>query len=406
MIAHVSKWVLPVSGPPIRDGAVLVAGDRIQAVGPAEEILPGFTGLIVEHGSGAILPGVVNCHVHLEFSALAGRVPPQEHWPDWLEATLSAYGRLAPGEVEAGIAQAINALWQSGTVLVGEVTNTGASWPLLENGPLSYHLFYECLGFDLVEDFDLPEVFPWFGRPEVAAAAWVSAGAHAPYSVSAALFRAVNAWNAARRGPQMVHLAESQAEVEFLAQGDGFCEGLLKSRGRWVPDFQPPGVNPPAYLNRLEFLGPRTLAVHGARLSAADCDLVAATGTWLVLCPRANRYTGAGVPPVPDLLRAGVKLALGTDSLAGNWDLNLFGEMLWLYQNFPAWPGHLWLRLGTRNGARALGRSREFGSLEPGKKAALGFLPLSGSRDFWGELFAAGATGKWRWLGWPGSPGK
>ena len=308
-------------------------------------------------------------------------------------------GRLLPEEIEAGIARAMDALWQSGAVLVGEVTNTGASWPHLESGPLSYHLFYECLGFDLLEAFDLPELFPWFGRPEVAGAAWVSAAAHAPYSVSAALFRAIAAWNTARSGPQMVHLAESQAEIDFLARGNGFFEGLLKRRGRWVPGFQPPGAGAAAYLEGLGFLGPRTLTVHGTQLSAADCDLLAGTKTWLVLCPRANRYTGAGAPPVPELLQAGVNLCLGTDSLAGNWDLNLFGEMLWLYQNFPAWPGDLWLRQGTLNGARALGRDQEFGSLTPGKKAALGFIPLEGSRDFWGELFAAGAAGKLRWLG-------
>ena len=399
MIAHVSKWVLPVSGPPIRDGAVVVQGDRIVAVGPAAEVLSGFTGLICEPGPGAILPGVVNCHVHLEFSALAGKVPPQSRWEDWLEATLAAYGALAAGEIAAGIPPAIEALRQSGAVLVGEVTNTGASWPLLEAGPLSYHLFYECLGFDLLKKFNLPEVFPWFGRPEVA-------GTDLDLRRGpCALFRVRPLVPGRRRvelgpiGPQTVHLAESQAELDFLASGNGFFEGLLKRRGRWVPDFQPPGVSPPAYLNRLGFLGPRTLAVHGTQLTAGDCDLLAATKTWLVLCPRANRYTGAGTPPVPDLLKAGVNLALGTDSLAGNWDLNLFGEMLWLYQNFPAWPGALWLRLGTLNGAQALGRDREFGSLEPGKKAALGFLPLEGSRDFWGELFTAGAAGKFRWLG-------
>jgi cytosine/adenosine deaminase-related metal-dependent hydrolase len=399
MIAHVSKWVLPVSGPPIRDGAVVVQGDRIVAVGPAAEVLSGFTGLVCDHGDGAILPGVVNCHVHLEFSALAGKVPPQSRWEDWLEATLAAYGGLAAGEIEAGIPQAIEALRQSGAVLVGEVTNTGASWLRLESGPLAYHLFYECLGFDLLEKFNLPEVFPWFGRPEVAGADWISAAAHAPYSVSASLFRAIAEWNSARSGLQMVHLAESQMELDFLARGNGFFEGLLKRRGRWVPDFEPPGVSPPAYLNRLGFLGSRTLAVHGTQLTAGDCDLLAATKTWLVLCPRANCYTGAGAPPVPDLLKAGVNLALGTDSLAGNRDLNLFGEMLWLYQNFPAWPGALWLRLGTLNGAQALGRDREFGSLDPGKMATLGFLPLEGSRDFWGELFTSGAAGKFRWLG-------
>ena len=398
MIAHVSKWVLPVDQPPIRDGAVVVEGDQIFTVGPAPEVLRGFTGLICEHGNGAIVPGLVNSHVHLEFSALAGRVPPQRRWEDWLAATLAAYGELTPVEVGAGIGCGLDALRQSGTALVGEVTNTGASWPFLKSGLVSYHLFYECLGFHLVEQFDLPEVFPWFEQPEVASTQWISAAAHAPYSVSAPLFKAVDAWNAARLGPQMVHLAESRAELDFLTGGNGFFERLLKQRGRWVPEFQAPGVSPPAYLNNLEFLGSRTLAVHGAWLSAADCDLLAATGTWLVLCPRANRYTGAGMPPVPDLLQAGVNLALGTDSLAGNWDLNLFGEMLWLHQNFPAYSGDLWLRLGTLNGAQALGRDQEFGSLTPGKKAAFGFIPLQGRGAFWSELFTAGAAGKWRWL--------
>ncbi|MHB9072775.1 MAG: amidohydrolase family protein [Desulfobaccales bacterium] len=399
MIAHVSKWVLPVDQPPIRDGAVVVEGGRIFAVGPAGAVLRGFTGLICEHGEGAIVPGVVNSHVHLEFSALAGRVPPQVRWEDWLAATLAAYGELAPVEVEAGIGRALDALRASGTALVGEVTNTGASWPFLKTGPLSYHLFYECLGFHLVEQFCLPEVFPFFEQPEVTDAQWISAAAHAPYSVSATLFKAVDEWNAARLAPQMVHLAESRAELDFLTGGNGFFEGLLKERGRWVPEFQAPGVSPPAYLNSLEFLGSRTLAVHGAWLSEADCDLLAATGTWLVLCPRANRYTGAGMPPVPDLLQAGVNLTLGTDSLAGNWDLNLFGEMLWLHQNFPAYPGDLWLRLGTLNGAQSLGRAQELGSLTPGKKAAFGFIPLASRGEFWSELFTAGAAGKWRWLG-------
>ena len=125
------------------------------------------------------------------------------------------------------------------------------------------------------------------------------------------LFRAVDAWNVARSGLQMVHLAESQAEIDFLARGNGFFEGLLKRRGRWVPDFQPPGAGAAAYLEGLGFLGPRTLTVHGTQLTAADCDLLAGTKTWLVLCPRANRYTGAGAPPVPDLLKAGVNLCPG-----------------------------------------------------------------------------------------------
>ncbi len=399
MIAHISKWVLPVSQPPIRDGAVLVQRHEILAVGPAREVLPGFKGLICDHGSGAILPGLVNCHTHLEFSALAGQIPPQERWEEWLKAALDQREALAPAQVDQGIIQGIAALRRGGTALVGEVSNTGASLPHLENSPMAYHLFYECLGFNLKERLDLTESFGFFGEAGIAENPCISAAAHAPYSVSAALFQAVSRWNDDSR-PQTVHLGESQAELDFLAKGNGFFQDLLKSRGRWLEDFCPPGPSPVAYLHDLEFLGPRTLAVHGVWLEEPDCRLLAQSGTWLVLCPRANRYTGAGVPPVDQFLGSGVNLALGTDSLAGNWDLNLFGEMRWLHRLFPAYPGDLWLRLGTLNGARALGRDRDLGSLEPGKRAALGFVPLKGASDnIWQELFSAGAAGNFRWLG-------
>jgi cytosine/adenosine deaminase-related metal-dependent hydrolase len=397
MIAHVSKWVLPVSRPPIRDGAVVVRRDKIQAVGPAREVLNGFKGLVCDHGEGAILPGLVNCHAHLEFSALAGRITPQERWEEWLEKTLAQRESLDPAEVERGILEGIKALHRSGTALVGEVSNTGASLPYLEASPLDYHLFYECLGFNLRERLDLAETFPFLAA--AAAAGNISAAAHAPYSVSPELFQAISRWNGMGSLPQTVHLGESRAERDFLAEGNGFFRDLLKNRGRWVDDFRAPEASPASYLHGLDFLGPRTLAVHGVWLDEADCHLLAQSQTWLVLCPRANRYTGAGVPPVGGLLQAGVNLALGTDSLAGNWDLNLFGEMHWLHRHFPAPPGDLWLRLGTLNGARALGRDRDLGSLEPGKKAAFGFIPFKETKDdFWRELFAAGAAGKFRWL--------
>ena len=399
MTAHVANWVLPITSPPIREGAVVVENGRIVLVGPAQEVLKGFSGRVCDHGHGAILPGVVNCHAHLEFSALAGQVPPQERWEDWLEATLAESARLSPEEVDAGIAQGIKALRQSGAALVAEVTNTGASWPYLEQAALQYHLFYECLGFDLLEQKDLTEWFPFFSQPRVAAAAQVSAAAHAPYSVSVPLFRAIREWNAARGRPQTVHLGESRAEVEFLARGNGFFEGLLRRRGRWVADFSPPRLSPGAYLERLGFLGRSTLTVHGVWLEAGDLEALRRSGTWMVLCPRANRYTGAGTPPVAALIEAGILLALGTDSLAGNWDLNLFGEMLWLYRNFPAYPGDQWLRLGTINGALALGRDGDLGSLEAGKAGALGFIPLMGAADFWDELYTAGARGGFCWLG-------
>ena len=376
---------------------MVVRRGKIQAVGPAREVLSGFKGLVCDHGAGAILPGLVNCHAHLEFSALAGRIAPQERWEEWLEAALAERESLELVEMERGIQRGIKALRQSGTALVGEVSNTGASLRHLKASPLDYHLFYECLGFNLRAPLDLAETFPFLA--EAAAAGNISAAAHAPYSVSPELFQAISRFNGEGLLPQTVHLGESRAELDFLASGNGFFRDLLKRRGRWVDDFRAPGASPVSYLHGLDFLGPRTLAVHGVWLEEPDYQLLAQSQTWLVLCPRANRFTGAGVPPVGGLLQAGVNLALGTDSLAGNWDLNLFGEMSWLHRNFPAPPGDLWLRLGTLNGAQALGREQDLGSLEPGKKAAFGFIPLKETEnDFWRELYAVGAAGKFRWL--------
>lgn len=398
MTAHVSRWVLPVSGPPIGEGAVLVAGGRIQAVGSASDLLAGFQGRVCDHGSGAILPGLVNCHTHLEFSALAGRVPPQERWEDWLELTLTAFSSLSHQEKGTGILQGIAALKNSGTALVGEISNSGETFAFLEAAALDYHLFLECLGFDLSALDRLEEAFPFFASAQALENPYISAAAHAPYSVSPALFRRIAQWNRARLRPQSVHLDESPVERDFLARGDGFFKDLLESRGRWAPDFSPPGMSPAAYLDSLNFWGPDTLAVHGTWLSAADCRVLAHSRTWVVLCPRANLYTAAGAPPVPELLAAGVPLALGTDSLAGNHDLNLWGEMLWLYKKFHQFPGALWLRLGTLHGAHALKREKDLGSLEPGKKAALGFIPLAGEENFWEELYINGAAGNWQWL--------
>ncbi|MEW6659445.1 MAG: amidohydrolase family protein [Thermodesulfobacteriota bacterium] len=399
MTAHVSRWVLPVSSPPIAEGAVLMAGGRIQAVGPASDILRGFKGAVCDHGAGAILPGLVNCHTHLEFSALAGRVLPQERWQDWLHLTLAASAALSPAEKEKGILQGITDLRDCGTALVGEISNTGESLAPLHASPLDYHLFYECLGFNLLDLGPLEEAFPFFATSRAVNNPYISAAAHAPYSVSPALFRAVSQWNAARHRPQSVHLSESAAEMDFLARGDGFFKNLLQARGRWLPDFSPPGMSPAAYLHSLGFLGPDTLAVHGAWLDASDCRVLARSRAWVILCPRSNAYTAAGAPPVVELLQSGLPLALGTDSLAGNYDLNLFGEMLWLYQNYPQFPGDLWLYLGTLQGAQALHRENELGSLEPGKKAVLGFVPLSRGQGFWQELYLNGAAGEWRWLG-------
>ena len=220
--------------------------------------------------------------------------------------------------------------------------------------------------------------------------AWVSAAAHAPYSVSAALFRAIAAWNTARSGLQMVHLAESQAEIDFLARGSDFFESLLKRRGRWVPHFpaprsSSPGLPRPPGISRVPNPhGPRDPVERGGlRPPGRNQDLAGAVPPGQPVHRRRDT-AGAGVTAGRGESGPGHRLPggqLGPESLWG--DALAAPEFSRLARGSR-------LRQGTLNGARALGRDREFGSLESGKKAALGFIPLKGSGDFWRTLYQWG----------------
>jgi cytosine/adenosine deaminase-related metal-dependent hydrolase len=395
---HQARRVVPVAAPPVENGAVAVSQGRILAVGRASDLRRRFSGPCLDHGEAAILPGLVNAHVHLEFSPLKGRIPPRKRLGDWLIAAMAGFAALTPPEQASGVRDGIAELQRFGTSLAAEVSNTCLSLDPLRDSSLEFHYFYELLGFDLIKSAPLDKDFVFLNAPAVQRNRYFSVAAHAPYSVSASLCRRIAAWNEAHNRPNAIHLAESRQEVQFLRRGNGFFRQLLQTRGRWRQDWQPPGCTPTAYLDRLGFLHQNTLAAHGLFLTAADREILARRGTWVVLCPRSNEHTGAGFPDLTRLRQAGVRLALGTDSLASNTDLNLFREMTVLRERYPDFPPGELLALGTLHGAQALGRDGEFGSLAPGKRAALLRVPLDGGSDFWASLFEAGAAGRMEWL--------
>jgi cytosine/adenosine deaminase-related metal-dependent hydrolase len=396
VVLHRARWVAPVTAPVIDNGAVVVQGRRLLGVGRAPDLRRRFPqARVFDHGDGVILPGLVNCHVHLEFSALRGRIPPQRRLGDWLLAAMAGYAALTPEELHQGVHDALAELKAWGTVLVAEVSNTGRSLPALKASGLEFYYFLECLGFDLHGEGPLEEDFPWFAEVP-ATLTQAGAAAHAPYSVSPALCRRVAAWNRTHGRRGAVHLAESPEEVEFLHTGRGFFRELLARLDRWQEDFRPPGCSPARYLEGLGFWQGRALAVHGVWLDQDDLEVLARRQVPVVLCPRSNLHTGAGFPELPALLRAGVPLALGTDSLAGTPDLNLFGDLLALQERYPDVPGDTLLALGTIHGARALGRAGDLGSLEAGKSPGLVLITLGPQANIWPDLIQCAAAGRLR----------
>jgi cytosine/adenosine deaminase-related metal-dependent hydrolase len=153
--------------------------------------------------------------------------------------------------------------------------------------------------------------------------------------------------------------------------GEGPWRTLLEELGVWDSSWVAPGVTPVQYLDECGFLNPRVLAVHGVQTSAADLARLVRRGVTLVTCPRSNMHTGAGAPPLDAFYASGVRVAVGTDSLASVPDLNVFAELTAMRALAPSVPAAVLLDSATRQGALALGFESEYGSLEPGKRARL-----------------------------------
>lgn len=406
LICHRADWVVPMTGPIVPEGAIVTAGDRILAVGPAAAVehrcrrgdYANPTGELVvyDHPGGAILPALVNAHVHLEFGVLRGQIPPQDNLPAWLAAALAGMAEASAEEIDAAITTGLAELERFGTILVGEVSTTGRSLAALAAGSLEFHYFYECLGFNLLGSGPLTQDFPILSRPEIISLPF-SAAAHAPYSVSAPLCRRIKEFNQLLGRPTAIHLAESPEELVFCLWGEGPLRDLLVARGRWSETFQPPAASPTVYLERLGFWDARTLAVHGLYLDDSDRQLLARRQVTVVLCPRSNRHTGAGFPDLPALKQAGLRIALGTDSLASVPDLNLFKEIQTLNEAYPEVPLAALFAAATVAGGEALGRT-DLGRLAPGCRAALLWLPVTAKAPLWEALLAAGIAGKIWWL--------
>lgn len=363
-----AAWIVPVEGPPLRDGWVAVEAGRIVGVGDAATAPP--AGAAPRHlGDAVLLPGLVNAHCHLELSWLAGRVPAADGFVGWVRALVAQ--RLAERAESAREAAraAIAALKASGTVAVGDVSNTLGHLDLLAASGLRAVVFHELLAWDpgraetavAAARTRLAAVNPWLAERHVE----VRLAAHAPHSTSAALLRALRAAG----GPASIHLAESAEERRFLESGGGEWAAFLAERGLGAVAFAPPGCSPVAYLEALGVLHPGLVAAHCVQLDAADVERLARAGTHVALCPRSNRFLGVGLAPVPRLHEAGVALCLGTDSLASAPDLELGAEMAALREAHPTLPAEAIVRMATRGGARALGLF-ELGTLAPGQAAA------------------------------------
>jgi cytosine/adenosine deaminase-related metal-dependent hydrolase len=357
-----ARWVFPVSGLPLERGTVSIRSDRLVAVEPHGQRPPDH-----DLGNAALLPGLVNAHTHLDLTGLRGRVPPSADFTGWLRAVVRHRRSRSPEQVQADIRDGLAESLRYGTTLLGDIAAGGATWTVLANAPLRAVVFHEVLGLpkerakrawvDLLACLQQHTATPTC-RPGISP--------HAAYSVHRSILRAA----ARTKLPMTIHLAETAAELELLEYHRGPFVPFLTELGVWEPSGL---VNTLGELQRRTRSAGPVLFAHGNYLSPTS--VIPANGS-VVYCPRTHAAFGHPPHPFQQLLARGVRVALGTDSLASNPDLDVLAEARFLHHRYPAVPGSVVLRLATLSGAEALGWQDETGSLAPGKSADLVVLPL------------------------------
>lgn len=371
MPTYFARRLIPVAGPVLENAALTVRDGRIAAIGPRHRADLPAGDAVFDLGDVVLLPGFVNAHTHLEFGGLSqplGR--PGMSFPDWVREVL-AYRRTGGFDPIAAIDAGLRESARFGVTTIGDIASTSPE-TLFDRAPTNVEVvaFVETLG---LAESRLPDQLvrleAFLARADTSS---VRRGIspHAPYSTRPALVEAAVALSTKLRLPTAMHLAESREELELLRSGSGPFVDFLRELGVWDPQAIPFGATPLDYLRTLS-RAQRALVVHGNYLAPNEIEFLAAHAELMsvVYCPRTHAYFAHDRHPLPQLIAAGASVALGTDGRCTNPDLDLLAEMRCVAASFPELRPERILQLGTLDGARALGRADEVGSLVVGKHA-------------------------------------
>lgn len=399
---HRAPVLLSADRPPLADGAVAVEGERILAVGPADDVLAdlGDRALELNEHDGALTPGLVNAHTHLQYSDMAA-VGRAAH--TGFESWMSAFMELYPLPRDWGASAAVGAALclRSGTTTVAEIVTDADAASAVHDAGLHGIAFWEVLGWT---DRTWAEGGERTVRAELAALPTPPAAGlspHAIYSLDTGVIRDLARLARELGVRQHIHAAESAWEDAYVRTGTGDLAERWRANGHG--EFAllregGAGTGVIRYLDGLGVLSPETHLAHGIYVDADDRQLLRERGVSVALCPRSNAVIGLDHAPVADYLREGNAIAVGTDSLSSSPSLSLWHDVAALHdiaraQGYAGDDLHARLfSAATLGGARALGMDADTGALRAGARADLAVFPVSVAtpRDALAELVESG----------------
>jgi cytosine/adenosine deaminase-related metal-dependent hydrolase len=349
---------------------------------------------VIDWGSSLIIPGLVNAHVHLELTALHNKLTGFRSFTDWISRLIRYRQSWTKEDFLSSAAEGSRLSLASGTTLAGDITSSGIDWSSAGGGNFRRVAFEEVLALspDRV-DFILSQLKPLLQRGPSNPFLVHGVSPHAPYSVSPDLYRRSSELARRRRMLLATHVAETQAELQFLRTGTGEFRSFLDGIGALPNHWAPPGVSPISYLDNLGVLGPSCLLVHCNYLDKHSIARILKTHSSVVYCPRSHDFFGHENHPIRQLLDSGINVALGTDSLASNFSLSMIDEMRFLFGKRKDIKPEEIFRAATINGAAALHYGGVLGRLRRSYWADMTVLEIPenlGSRH-WASQILEGA---------------
>jgi cytosine/adenosine deaminase-related metal-dependent hydrolase len=326
---YTARWVLPIISAAINDGVVAIEGTKIVAVGKASEIIPRFPGAGIQNfGASVILPGLINAHSHLELTVMRGFLEGEEQdFFAWLRKLTIARLAMTPDDLfVSATCGAIEAV-RAGITCVGDSSSFAAqSMKALREIGLRGTVYQESFGPDakLAHD-NVAKLRDQLAALRVLESEIVRAGVspHAPYTVSAPQLELISRLAIDEKLPLMMHAAESASEQSFMMEGTGAFADNLRSRSI---EWKAPGISTIQYLSRLGVLDTKPLLAHCITVDDEDIAVIKSSGAGIAHCPKSNAKLGHGRAPFAKFIAAGVRVGLGSDSVASNNNCDLIEE--------------------------------------------------------------------------------
>lgn len=371
-----ARTVVPMSGPPIDNGAVVVKGSRVRAVGTAKDVMAEFSGSLIDLGEQVLMPGLINAHCHLDYTTMRKAISPPRGFTPWVQRLNALKCSLSDDDYLESIRKGFAELVKWGTTTVLNIESFPELMARIPTPPIRTWWFYEMI--DVRRRITTERLIDGAGMFFRKHADWIGGfglSPHAPYTASTALYELAN--TCAQRDGMLAttHLAESAEEGRMFRDAEGPLYDFMKSLGRSMSDCG--HGTPLELLLGRGLIGPDWIVAHMNQLEECDFALLEKKPVHVVHCPLSHRYFRHS-PFAMDRLRAiGINVSLATDSLASTDTLSLFAEMRAACEAHPSLSPRDLLEMVTLNPARALRRPRELGRIAPKAQADLIALPLA-----------------------------